>query len=151
MKIGWYVRLECLTVIKIHALFHRSMILHCSNFLKTVSFSTTKMWVAVVLRSIIPLVKCGNVIPIEWKIRQNSIHFYLKKNSFKWYFFSNIQEILYHFYQYCSRWQHYSANKFPMVQRWVLWMLIERQVPKVSHPKGSKLSSTLRLRFLAVA
>lgn len=52
-----------LTVIKMQLLFHRSNRLFCNKLLKTVSFSTSRMRVAVVLKSIIPAVRCGSVIP----------------------------------------------------------------------------------------
>ena len=50
-------------------LFHRSNRLFCSKLLNTVSFSTSRIRVAVVLKSIIPAVKCGSVIP--WNKNKN--------------------------------------------------------------------------------
>lgn len=45
------------------ALLHRSSMLCCKSFLNTVSFSTTKTYVAVVRRSVMPDVRCGKIIP----------------------------------------------------------------------------------------
>lgn len=54
-----------LTVIKMQVFFHRSSMLYCKSFLNTVSFSTTKTYVAVVRRSVIPDVKCGKSMPAK--------------------------------------------------------------------------------------
>lgn len=119
-------------------LFQRSRISHWSSFLNTVSFSTNKTWVAVVLRSTIPVAKWGKVIPAwQWIKNVSKLEFEYRKITI-WV----QKQTNYHFYQYCNPRPHYRLSKSAMDRRWDLSKLTTHQAPMALRPEGNISFST---------